>query len=73
MNTYRQPSKLFVAGGQIIYSREGTTQGDPLAMAWYAIATRVIIDTLKLTAPSVSQAWLADDASGAGKLDDLLG
>jgi len=30
INTYRHPAKLFVAGGKTIYSREGTTQGDPL-------------------------------------------
>ena len=29
INTYRYPSKLFIAGGDEILSREGTTQGDP--------------------------------------------
>ena len=32
VNTYRHPSKLFVAGGGLILSKEGTTQGDPLTM-----------------------------------------
>ena len=30
INTYRNPSRLFV-GGQCLLSKEGTTQGDPLA------------------------------------------
>ena len=32
INTYRSNSQLFV-DGQCIHSKEGTTQGDPLAMA----------------------------------------
>ena len=32
VNTYRADAQLFV-DGEVIYSREGTTQGDPLAMA----------------------------------------
>ena len=35
-NTYRQDALLF-SGGNTILSSEGTTQGDPLAMAMYAI------------------------------------
>ena len=37
INTYRNNSQLFV-NGQCILSKEGTTQGDPLAMAMYRIA-----------------------------------
>ena len=37
INTYRSNTELFV-GGESIFSVEGTTQGDPLAMAIYAIA-----------------------------------
>ena len=32
INTYRHESRLFISGGGEIKSREGTTQGDPLAM-----------------------------------------
>ena len=28
VNTYRKPAKLFIAGGETILSKEGTTQGD---------------------------------------------
>ena len=38
INTYREPSKLFI-DGELINSREGNTQGDPLAILMYAVAT----------------------------------
>ena len=37
INTYRQPARLFITGGSELKSAEGTTQGDPLAMAIYTI------------------------------------
>ena len=38
-NCYALPSRLFIIGGSELKSCEGTTQGDPAAMAIYAIAT----------------------------------
>ena len=38
INTYRNPSQLFM-DGDILLSQEGTTQGDPLEMSMYALAT----------------------------------
>ena len=52
--------------GDVLYSEEGTTQGDPLAI--YALATVHLIK--KLTAP-VTQVWYADDAAACGKISDL--
>ena len=36
-NTYRQPVHLILSDGSTITSEEGTTQGDPTAMAMYAL------------------------------------
>ena len=37
INCYRVHARLFIIGGKELKSREGTTQGDPLGMAVYAI------------------------------------
>ena len=66
MNCYRS---LFV-GGEVILSSEGTTQGDPPAMAVFAIATIPLIHRLKEPC-SVSQVWFADDATAGGELRSL--
>eukprot|EP00957_Ditylum_brightwellii_P091720 6983774-Ditylum_brightwellii.AAC.1 len=36
-NTYRHWKILVVRGGKCLYSKEGVTQGDPLAMILYAL------------------------------------
>ena len=51
-----------------ILSQEGTTQGDPLAMAMYALALVPMIARLNDT---VKQIWYADDAAAAGQLSNL--
>ena len=65
------PSRLFVAGGKEIVSQEGTTQGDNLAMSFYALGTVPLQNDLRVVQPNVKQVWLADDATGAGKLAHL--
>ena len=47
IKTYRSPSRLLIAGGGEISSQAGTTQGDPLAMPWYAINTVHMITSLR--------------------------
>ena len=72
INTYRNPARLFIMNGGEIESSEGTTQGDTLAMAFYALGTNPILQRLQDDVPEVAQVWLADDATGAGKLPALL-
>ena len=67
INTYRNDANLFV-GGETILSQEGTTQGDPLAMAMYALALVPMIARLNDT---VKQIWYADDAAAADQLSNL--
>ena len=68
INTYRHPAPLYV-GGECILSREGTTQGDPLAMHMYAIGMMPLI---RLAGGiGALQQWYADDASAIGRLARL--
>ena len=68
INTYRFPSRLLITGGKELLSQEGTTQGDPLSMPFYAVSTHILIMFLRIAFEVVKQVWLADDASAAGKL-----
>ena len=64
----RNDANLFV-GGETILSQEGTTQGDPLAMAMYALA---LVPMITLLSNILKQVWpYADDAAAAGHLTDL--
>ena len=67
INIYRFPAPLYV-DGDVIYSNEGTTQGDPLAMPFYALSTIPLIRKLP---DNVVHAWYADDASACGKISHL--
>jgi len=58
---------LFV-DGNIFYSHEGTTQGDPLTMPFYAFATLLLVHKLN---NSINQIWYADDAAAIGSLAQL--
>ena len=57
INTYRSAAALYIVGDTLL-SEEGTTQGDPLAMPMYALATLPLSEQL----PSdVTQVWYVDD------------
>ena len=72
INTYRNhPSGQVICGGDEILSQEATTQGDPLAMPWYAINTSIMIQSLTASIPKVKQVWLADDLAGGGPIELL--
>ena len=70
-NTYWSSSRLFINGGGEILSQEGTTQGDPLAMPWYAINTVHMITSLRASTPQVKHVSLADDSAGGGSIESL--
>ena len=57
INTYRSDVRMFI-NGQTIVSSEGTTQGDPLPMSMYALATLPLIN--HLAHPAIIQSWYAD-------------
>ena len=71
LNSYGSPARLFVAGGGELASQEGTTQGDPLSMAFYAMATIPLVDHLQAEHPSVDQGWYANDSGSAGRMKAL--
>ncbi len=68
INTYREPADLLV-DGDCIRSQEGTTQGDPLAMPMYALASIPLIK--KLSNDNITQIWYADDAAAVGRISHL--
>ena len=70
INTYRNPARLIISAGKEILSQEGTTQGDNLAMSFYALSTVLMQHKLR-SIPTVKQVWFADDATGAGKIDNI--
>ena len=72
IGTYRSPSRLFICGGGEILSRAGgTTQGDPLAMLWYALNPSIMLQNLRDHCPLVKQVWLADDSAGRRSIVQL--
>ena len=69
-NTYRGWAPLIMRGSvELLFSREGVTQGDPLSMFLYAIGTLPLIRSLKN--PDWTQVWYADDASACGELTSI--
>ena len=70
IDTYREPARLFIVGGQELGSSEGTIQGDPLTMNLYAISLQPGITRLEVKS-AASQCWYADDATGCGSLEDV--
>ena len=66
-NCYQHWATLLVRGnkqgsGFLVHSKEGVTQGDPLAMVSYGVGILPLIRHLKAKAPTLHQSWYADDA-----------
>ena len=70
-NCYSVHARLFVLGGKELRSKEGTTQGDPPSMAFYALGSLPLIWSLAESERAVSQVAYADDLTGGGKLREL--
>ena len=75
INCYHCPARLFIIGGKELASKEGTTQGDPLAMAIYAIGLTPLLEMLMhLLADfddNTKMVAFADDLTGVGHLQSL--
>ena len=70
-NCYRHAAMLLIIRddgkpANILLSREGVTQGDPLSMILYGVALAPLIRLLKTEVPTVVQGWYADDGGMAG-------
>ena len=75
-NCYRHWSTLVVrdigdGSGHFFHSKEGVTQGDPLAMIAYGIGVLPLIQELREAHPRVTQPWYADDAGAVGTFADV--
>lgn len=64
------PQGLFITGGKEIVSAKGMMQGDPLAMAIYALSMQPLMTSLQAVS-STKQYWFADDACGAGSILEI--
>ena len=59
----------YVMGSKELKSTEGTTQGNPLAMSFYAISLQPLITHLNLSS-NAKQCWYADHITCAGSLKE---
>ena len=70
-NTYKGWAPLVLKGSaSMLHSKEGITQGDPLSLFIYAIATLPLINTVDHPYQGF-QVWYVDDASACAKLVSL--
>ena len=74
-NCYRQNTLLLLQNGDgtanIIHSREGVTQGDPLDMGAYGIGFLPRIKCLKTEYPDNTQPWYAKNDGTLGTFNNL--
>ena len=75
-NCYKHWSLLIMRGedGDItmLHSKEGVTQGDPLAMVVYGVGMLPLTHILRRQTEEMMQLWYADDAAAGGKFDKVL-
>ena len=76
-NCYRHWATIVVrhtadGSGHFLHSKEGVTQGDPLAMITYGIGVLPLIRDLQRDHLRVTQLWYADHAGAGGKFGDVM-
>ena len=76
-NCYRHWATMVVrdmegGSGHSLYSKEGVTQGYPLAMIAYGIGVLPLIRELRDAYTHVNQTWYADDAGAGGGFGHIL-
>ena len=76
-NCYRHWDTLVVwdtggGSGHLLHSKEGVTQGGPLAMIAYDIGVLPLVRELWGAHPQVTQKWCADDAGAGGKFPNIM-
>ena len=57
--------------GQFLHSKEGVTQGDPLAMIAYGTGVLPLIRELGNAHPRVTQSWYAEDVAAGGTFQQV--
>ena len=70
-NCYQQKIRLFIVGGKELLSLEGTTQGDPIAMAVYGINLLPLMSSLKSSCVSSNMKHVAFADNLSGKLQHI--
>ena len=68
-NTYKIAPRLIISRGMELRSNEGTTQGDPIAMAVYALGLSVLQRKIDFENTGAKHVAYADDIAGAGSLE----
>ena len=76
-NCYRHWDTLVVrdtGDGSVhfLHSKEGVTQGDPLAMIAYGIGVLPLIREIWGAHPRVTQPWYADGTGAGGKFTNIM-
>ena len=75
INCYRIPSRLFFIGEREIKSKEGTTHGDSVAMAIYALGITSLTMLLEIVTSlpdnKTKMTAYSDDFSAAGRVKNL--
>ena len=72
-NCYRHWAQLVLRGtGEHVLSKEGVTQGDPLAMVLYGIGLLPLVHSLRhFQSSRCRQSWYADDSGFAGEFERM--